>query len=80
MQSDPDIVDSFMRSGSTSGETLRETGGSEEEGLIMGELGGRGLESRKSEAEMSMVQSEATITPSETLESWIYASFSAETV
>jgi hypothetical protein len=59
---------------------MRETGGSEEEGQIMGELGGRGLVSRKAEAEMSMVQSEATIISSETLASWIYASFTAVSV
>jgi hypothetical protein len=80
MQSDPRMVNSLMRSGSTSGEDMRETGGSEEEGQIMGELGGRGLESRKAEAEMSMVQSEATIISSETLASWIYASFTAVSV
>ena len=69
MQSDPGMDDTFMRSGSTSGEDMRKTGGSEEEGQIMGELGGRGLELRKAEAEMSMVQSEATIISSETLAS-----------
>ena len=74
------MVDSFMSSGSTSGEDMRETGGSEEEGQIMGELGGKGLEPRKPEAKMSMVQSEATTTSSETLESWIYASFTAVSV
>jgi hypothetical protein len=47
---------------------MRETGGGEEEGQIMGELGGRGPESRKAEAKMSVVQSEATIALSETLE------------
>ena len=53
------------------GETMRVTGGGEEEGKIMGELGGRGLESRRDEAKMSesMVESEATIAFSETLES-----------
>ena len=59
---------------------MRETGGSDEEGQIMGELGGRGLESRKAEARMSIVQSEATIASSEILESWIYASFTAVSV
>jgi hypothetical protein len=58
---------------------MRETGEGEE-GQIMGELGGRGLESRKAEAKMSMVQSEATIASSETLESSIYASFTALSV
>ena len=50
---------------------MRVTGGGEEEGKIMGELGGRGLESRRDEAKMSesMVESEATIAFSETLES-----------
>ena len=76
-QSDPGMVDSFMRSGSTSVEAMREVGGSEEEGQIMGELGGRGLEPRTAEAEMSMVQ---LITSSGTLESWIYASFTAISV
>lgn len=72
------MVDSFMRSRSPSdGEAMQETGGSEEEGQIIGELGGRGLEPRKAEAEISTVQSEATIASSETLESWIYASFTA---
>lgn len=80
MQSDPGMVESFMRSGSTSGEVMREVGGGEEEGQIMGELGGRGLESRQAEAKMSMVQSEATVASSETLESWIYASFRAVSV
>ena len=79
MQSDPGMVDSFMRSGLTSGEAMRETGEGEEEGQIMGELGGRGLESRRDEAKMS-VESEATIAFSETLESWIYASFTAVSV
>jgi hypothetical protein len=80
MQSDPGNVDSFIRSESTSEEAMRETGEGEEEGQIMGELGGRGLESRKAEAKMSMVQSEATIASSETLESSIYTSFTAVSV
>jgi hypothetical protein len=46
----------------------------------MGELGGRGLESRGAGAKISMVQSEATITSSKALESWIYASFTALSV
>ena len=81
MQSDPGIVDFFMWSGSTSGEDMRETGGSEEEGQIMGELGGRGLVSRKVEAEVStMTQSEAMIISSEILASWIYAPFTSVSV
>lgn len=80
MQSDPGMGNSFVRSGSTSGEAMRETGGGEEEDQLMGELGGRGLESRKAEAKMSTVQLKATIGSSETLESWIYASFTAVSV
>jgi len=65
------VVDSFERSRSSSGEAMREVGGSEEEGQILGELG-IGLESQKAGAGVS---SEATVTSSETLESWIYAPF-----
>jgi len=54
---------------------MREVGGSEEEGQILGELG-IGLESQKAGAGISKVSSEATVTSSETLESWIYAPFS----
>ena len=76
MQSDPGIVDFSMRSGSTSGEDMREEGGSEEEGQTMGELAGRGLVSRKVEAVVStMMQSEATIISSEILASWIICAF-----
>ena len=49
----------------------------------MGELAGRGLVSRKVEAEVStMMQSEATSTiiSSEILASWIYAPFTAVSV
>ena len=74
MQSDPGIVDSFIRSGSTSGEDMRWE--SEEEGRTMGELAGRGLVSRKVETEVStMMQSEATIISSEILASWNICAF-----
>ena len=69
---DPGAVGSFKRSESASGEAMRETGG-REEGQILGELGGKGLESRKAGAETSMVESEATILSLKASESWIYA-------
>jgi hypothetical protein len=59
---------------------MRKIGGSGEEDQIPGELGGRGLGSRKAGAEMSMVEPEARIMFSETLESRIYASFTGVSV
>ena len=65
MQSSPEVVDSL---GSSSGEATRELERSEE-GQLFGELGDRELELGQAGTELSRVQSEATITSSETLQS-----------